>query len=350
MIAVAPAQATGTETNSFQMIASLGRSYFTERPSYTRISEVEDNMTLKINRRRAVQTALAAPLAAPLVLGTGEMAFAGGHAAPVMAKARGFVIGDFTVTTLLAGSAMRDEPQKIFGMNVSPEEFAEVSAANFISTDAARFYFTPTVVQTGSETILFDTGLNGPGITAALAEAGIAPGDVTHVVITHMHGDHIGGLMTDGAPTFANAAYITGQAEYDHWAGAENERFDGMVKPLAEKMSFLAPGDSVVSGISAVDQFGHTPGHMGYMLESGGQQLHLAADLANHYVWSLGYPDWEVRFDRDKAAAAATRRRILGMLATDRVPMVGYHCPFPGAGYIETRGDGFRWVPVSYQI
>ncbi len=303
-------------------------------------------MTLEFTRRSALITGAAAPLA----LGAGSIAQAGGHASKAMAKARGFTIGNFTVTTLLAGSAVREEPQKIFGMNVSAEEFASVSEENFLSIDSAQFYFTPTVVQTGSETILFDTGLNGPGITAALAEAGIAPGDITHVVITHMHGDHIGGLMTDGAPTFANAAYITGQAEYDHWAAAGNERFDGMVKPLAEKMSFLGAGDTVISGITAVAQFGHTPGHMGYMLESGGQQLHLAADLANHYVWSLGYPDWEVRFDMDKAAAAASRREILGMLAADRVPMVGYHCPFPGAGFIEARGDGFRWVPVSYQI
>jgi len=75
----------------------------------------------------------------------------------------------------------------------------------------------------------------------------------------------------------------------------------------------------------------------------------LIADTANHYVWSLAYPDWEVRFDRDKAAAAATRRRVLDMLATDRVPFVGYHMPFPAVGFVETREDGFRYVPHSYQ-
>lgn len=89
---------------------------------------------------------------------------------------------------------------------------------------------------------------------------------------------------------------------------------------------------------------------MAYRLESGGQSLLIGGDFTNHHVWSLAYPDWEVRFDQDKAAAAATRRKILGMLAADRVPLIGYHMPFPGMGYVETRGDGFRYVPVSYQL
>ena len=68
--------------------------------------------------------------------------------------------------------------------------------------------------------------------------------------------------------------------------------------------------------MTSVASFGHTPGHMCYMLESGGRQLVLTADLANHYVWSVAYPDWEVRFDADKAAAAAARRNILTMALT----------------------------------
>ena len=96
--------------------------------------------------------------------------------------------------------------------------------------------------------------------------------------------------------------------------------------------------------------FGHTPGHMNYMVESDGKQLVIGADFANHYVWSLAHPDWEVRFDMDKAAAAATRRRILDMLAADKTAFVGYHKPFPGVGYVETAGEGFAYVPHSYQL
>jgi glyoxylase-like metal-dependent hydrolase (beta-lactamase superfamily II) len=275
----------------------------------------------------------------------------GVEAGPAMPRARGVALGDMTVTALLAGTATREgDQQETFGMNVDPETFAEVSREAFIPTDAAQFFFTPTVVRTGGNVILLDTGLNGAGITEALGQAGITPADVTHVVITHMHGDHIGGLMTDGAPTFANAEYLTGQAEFDHWSANPNDGFTNMVQPLAEGMRFMSDGDEVAPGVTAMAMFGHTPGHMGYMLSSGDSSLLVTADLANHYVWSLAHPDWEVRFDMDKEAAAATRRRVLGMVAAERIPMLGYHMPFPAMGYVEANGDGFRWVPESYQL
>jgi glyoxylase-like metal-dependent hydrolase (beta-lactamase superfamily II) len=89
---------------------------------------------------------------------------------------------------------------------------------------------------------------------------------------------------------------------------------------------------------------------MAYMIESDGKQLVLGADFANHYVWSLAHPDWEVRFDMDKAAAAATRRTVLGMLAADKIPFVGYHMPWPAFGFVEAAGDNFAYVPHSYQL
>lgn len=305
---------------------------------------------MSMTRRQALTAAAALPAAAI----TPQLVRADGHD-PAMTLAHSFTLGDFKVVTLLDGTALRDEPQGIFGMNVSPEEFQTVSEANFIGTDNAQFFFTPTLVDTGSERILFDTGLGQGGLQKALGQAGYGTDDITHVVITHMHPDHIGGLMSDGAPTFANAAYITGSAEYNFWSAMEaGNRVGDMVAsnvtPLAENMTFLDDGGSVASGITAMATFGHTPGHMGYMLESGGRQLFLMADMANHYVWSLAYPDWEVRFDMDKEAAAATRRRMLGMLAADKIATIGYHMPFPAAGFIDTREDGFRYVPVSYQF
>ncbi len=261
-----------------------------------------------------------------------------------------FALGGFEVTTLLGGTRTVPDPQTIFGMNASAEEFAEVSEAAFIPTDRAQFFFTPTLVNTGSELILFDTGLSGPGITGPLQAAGYSPDQVDVVVLTHMHGDHIGGMMTDGAPTFANARYVTGSVEHNHWSAAGNEGFDTNVAPMNDQMTFIEGGDAVASGITAMAAFGHTPGHMAYMIESEGAQVALIADAANHYVWSLGHPDWEVRFDMDKEAAAATRRELFGMLAADRVPFIGYHMPFPAMGYVQARGDGFDYVPVSYQM
>lgn len=304
---------------------------------------------MTITRRQTLFAGAALPFAATATLPGLAMAQDVAPVTPL--PARTFTLGDFSVTTLLVGSFPNDAPQETFGMNVTPEEFAAVSAANFIPADRAQGYFTPTLVNTGSERILFDTGLDAAGITAALAAAGYTPADITHVVLTHMHPDHFGGLTDDaGAATFANAAYVTGQAEFDFWAAQANEGFEAKVRPLADRMTFIGDGGAVRSGITGVAAFGHTPGHMTYMLESGGAQMLLIADTANHHVWSLAYPDWEVRFDADKAAAAATRRAILGMAAADRFPIIGYHLPFPAAGFVETRGDGFHYVPVSYQF
>ncbi len=304
-----------------------------------------------ITRRTAIAAGASLPFTAAFLAGARPAAAAAPMLGATMATHNRFMLGEFEVTALLAGTrTVPDDPQGIFGMNVDRETFEAVSAENFIPADRSQFFFTPTIVNTGSELVLFDTGLNGAGIAAAVAAAGYTPDQVDVVVITHMHGDHIGGLLTDGAPTFPNARYVTGQAEFDHWSAAGADGFEANVRPLAEQFSFIGGGESVASGLTAVPAFGHTPGHMTYMIESGGQQLLLIADLANHYVWSLARPDWEVRFDMDKAGAATARREILGMAAADRIPILGYHLPFPAMGFVEARGEGFHYVPASYQM
>ena len=106
----------------------------------------------------------------------------------------------------------------------------------------------------------------------------------------------------------------------------------------------------VVSGIEAIDSRGHTPGHTCYHIESEGARLMVTGDVCNHYVVSMQRPDWHVRFDMDKEGAVAARKKILGMIAADRIPFVGYHMPYPAVGYAEVLGDGFRYVPASYQL
>ena len=305
--------------------------------------------TPMLTRRAALTSAAALPLAAATLGGRPAMAAAEMAATP-NAPFNRLMLGEMEVTSLLAGTRTVPDPHKIFGLNASGEEFAEAADDALIPTDKAQFFFTPTLVNTGAELILFDTGVAAEGIVAAIEAAGYSADQVDRVVITHMHGDHIGGLMAGDAPTFANAAYTTGSAEYDHWAAAGNEGFDTKVRPLAEKMDMIEDGASVASGITGMATPGHTPGHMSYMLESGGQSLLLLGDVANHFVWSVGYPDWEVSFDNDKAMAAKTRRATLDMLAADKVPFIGYHMPFPALGYVKPRDSGFEYVPASYQF
>ncbi|MGB7241456.1 MAG: MBL fold metallo-hydrolase [Sulfitobacter sp.] len=301
--------------------------------------------TSKISRRAALAGAAALPLAAA----TGARASAPmlGAGSPPFQR---FVLGEFEVTTLLAGTRAVPDPHAIFGLNVDADVFAYASEAANLPTDQAQFFFTPTLVNTGSELVLFDTGLSGEGTSAALAAAGYSPDQVDIVVLTHMHGDHIGGLTTGDARTFANARYVTGAAEFDAWSKAGNEGFEAKVKPLAEEMTFLDDQGSVASGLTAMAAFGHTPGHMAYRIESAGKQLVLGADFANHYVYSLAHPNWEVKFDMDKEAAAATRGKMLDMLTADKLPFVGYHMPWPAVGYVKKKDSGYGYVPHSYQL
>jgi len=305
-------------------------------------------MSRPLSRRSVLASAAAAPLAA-------ATAPAARAAAPMMGvgmtRFNRVTLGDFEVTTLLAATAPRPDPHSIFGLNVSAGEFDAVSEAANIPADQAQFFFTPTVVNTGDELVLFDTGLDAGGITGALGAAGYSPDQVDVVVITHMHGDHIGGLMGDSGATFPNARYVTASAEFDAWAAMDNATFEARMRPLADRTEMIGDGAGIAPGITAMAAHGHTPGHTAFMIESGGSQLLIAADFANHYVWSLGHPDWEVKFDMDKQAAAETRRRLLGMLAADKLPFVGYHMPWPGIGYVSAaQGDGFRYEPASYQL
>ncbi|MEZ5825275.1 MAG: MBL fold metallo-hydrolase [Geminicoccaceae bacterium] len=306
-----------------------------------------------------------APLAAPGLRGGSALA-----AAPMLGPSRPsvyrFGLGGFEVTTVLDGAIQLDGPHPIFGADQEPEVVATLAAENHLPADRMEIAFTPVIVNTGSEVVLFDAG-NGAGrrpnagkLLSLLDSAGYAADQIDTVVITHMHADHIGGLMENGAPAFANARYVTSSTEYDFWSH-DDRLFDDAtqntatlvqenVVPLAEKTTFLKDGDSVVSGITAIDAGGHTPGHTAFHLESEGRRLLIWADAANHYVMSVQRPEWQVRFDMDKDAAAATRRMLFEMAAADRIPVTGYHMPFPAVGYIDKMAEDYRWVQASYQM
>ena len=284
----------------------------------------------------------------------------------IFATTNRFRLGSFEVTAILDGAILRDSVKPPFCLDLGEDDIAALGAANRIPVDRFEHPFVPTLVNTGKEMILFDVGFGARGPTentgllrARMAAAGYAPEDVDVVVFTHVHPDHILGVTIDDAPAFPNARYAISQVEFDEWnSGArlpENrmqnrEMFLELVAPLAENMTFLSPGDAVAPGVTAMEAYGHSLGHMMFMVEDGGRHVLLWGDLANHYVFSLQVPEARVFFDDDPDTAIATRKRVLDMVATDGIPVIGHHMPFPSLGFVERSGGGYRWEPASYQM
>ncbi|MDM9623844.1 MBL fold metallo-hydrolase [Rhizobium sp. S96] len=321
-------------------------------------------------RRRAFCAAGIGLLAAPAILRqTAAMAASGDKTkmdATTQPQFNKFKLGSFNFTVIKDGASVAEKPYETFGTNQKPETVQELLAKNFLPTDKFVNAYAPTVIDTGSDVILVDTGFGEGGrargaglLRDGLKAAGYSPDDITVVALTHLHGDHIGGLMEAGAPAFKNARYVAGKTEYDFWTDKAREGTPAEgghkavlanVFPFAEKMTFIGEGDTVAGGITAMLAPGHTPGHMIFHVESDGKRLVATGDTANHYVLSLQRPEWEVRFDMDKAQAAATRKKVFDMIAADKVAFLGYHMPFPAVGFVETYDAGYRFVPKTYQF
>ncbi|HLH90541.1 MAG TPA: MBL fold metallo-hydrolase [Xanthobacteraceae bacterium] len=284
-----------------------------------------------------------------------------------------FKLGEFEVANIMDSKVLREGLHPSFGGEHPVAEMEALAAQNRIDAKRYEHPFIPTVVNTGKQLILFDTG-NGAlrreheqlrnrsvdgHLVERLRQAGYKPEDVDVVVITHGHPDHIGGLTEGGKPVFANARYVFGATEFDFWKRGENVRearkfnrelFMQIAVPLADRATFVKPGDEIAPGIRAVDAFGHSPGMMAYHVESQGKQLLVWADTAGHYIVSFQRPDWQLDVDDIKDKAIATRKRMFDMAASDKLFVAGYHMPFPALGWVDKTASGYRWVPVGYQL
>jgi glyoxylase-like metal-dependent hydrolase (beta-lactamase superfamily II) len=320
-------------------------------------------------KRRTLFAAGIGLLAAPAIFRTTAQAAATGDTGKMttaLPEINQFKLGSFKITAIRDGSNVLEKPFETFGTNQDPETVKKLLADNFLPGDKFVNSYSPAIIDTGSDVILVDTGFGTGGrergtgkLQDGLKAAGYSADDITVVALTHMHGDHIGGMMEDGAPAFKNARYVAGQVEYDFWTDKAREGTPAEgghkavlanVVPFAEKTTFIKEGDSVVSGITAMLAPGHTPGHMVFHAQSDNKQMVFTGDTANHYILSLLHPEWEVRFDMNKAEAAASRKKVFDLIATDKIAFLGYHMPFPAVGFVEKQGAGYRFVPKSYQF
>ena len=249
------------------------------------------------------------------------------------------------------------------------DELAELLKSHGIATIPDRV--TPpcnvTLVRDGARTVLFDTG-SGPAfqdtageLPDALDEIGVAPEDVTHVVFTHGHPDHLWGVLDDfDEPVFYEAEHLMGRAEYDYWSDPETVNiisegrtaFAVGAKRRLETMGAdaftLFEGETeVLPGILAIPTFGHSPGHYAFALATDGGQVAVVGDALTNGHMAFERPDWHTGSDQDQAMGAATRVRLLDRIVADDMTLIGYHLDRPGIGKAEKQSEGrFRFIPL----
>ena len=321
----------------------------------------------ELTRRHVIAAAASAAAAAAM---SAPATPAGAAAPPAGKQAPNFYrskLGDFEITVVNDGARAIPLPPA-FVRNVSNEQVLTAAEAAYMPKGSIVAPFNPIVVNTGAKLVLIDTGY-GPGIAptvgllpVTLAAAGIDPKAIDIVLISHMHGDHILGLKTpDGALAFPNAEIKVPAVDWAHWMSDENmsKAPEGFQKAsfgfnrkifgnLADKVTRYEWGREVAPGITAVETSGHTPGHTAFMIASGNRQLFFQGDVSNVPDLFLRNPDWQVMFDSDPDKAVTTRRRVYDMASADKLLVSGYHFPFPGLGYIEKAGTGYRLVPAAW--
>jgi glyoxylase-like metal-dependent hydrolase (beta-lactamase superfamily II) len=312
--------------------------------------------------RRNLLAAAPVALATPMLIPVKAMAEVTPADAQVPGLSRTWV-GDIEVTAISDGYiplspdlfSGADQPTIIAATEASPQRNPLTGAINAFA------------VNTGGKLYLIDAGGSAaiaPSMgrfAGNLAAAGIQPADVDEVLMTHLHVDHIGGLTdADGAAIFPNAGLTMLDTEHGFWTaeGLLEGAPDGFkpfvqaaqraVAAYADRITLISGEASVAPGVTSLPVPGHTPGMAAWRIASGDAQLLMWADIVHAPALQFAHPAWSIAFDTDAAAAAATRARILDMVATDRIAILGSHLPFPGHGYVVRDGQAYEYQAATW--
>jgi glyoxylase-like metal-dependent hydrolase (beta-lactamase superfamily II) len=287
---------------------------------------------------------------AALALFTALPALAG--PAPARPAATAFHVGKLSLVSISDANFTMPNDGKVFGGDAGPAAVSDVLKAAHAPTDAISLSVDALLVRDGNRVVLIDTGLGskaGGALIASLKLAGVTPDQVTDVLITHPHGDHIGGLLdASGQPAFPKAKVRMSSADWAYLQGQSG--MADMTKAIAPQVAAFEPGATVTPSITAVAIKGHTPGHVGYQIVSGKDRLLDIGDTAHSSIISLAKPDWTMGFDGDAAVAKASRRETLTQLAKDHEMVFAPHFPYPGVGTVVASGDGFAWKPADLAV
>lgn len=275
-------------------------------------------------------------------------------------------VGDFEVTALLDGTLEMPIDQSL--TNTKPEKVKKALAAAFLKSPI-ECSFNAYLVNTGTKLVLIDAGaagLMGPTLgklIANLRASGYKPEQVDEIYITHMHGDHIGGILAGDKAAFPNAVVRTAKAESDYWLSPTAmekapEAAKGFLKAaVAALKPYIAAGKhkpfegadvELVPGVRAIATPGHTPGHTVYAIESNGEKMVFWGDLM--HVAAVQFPDpaVTVQFDSDAKAAAPQRKKQFADAAAKGYWAAAAHISFPGIGHLRAEGAGYVWIPANY--
>lgn len=272
------------------------------------------------------------------------------------AKSFAFDVGDVRCAVLLDGASIvgREGILRRYP-DATEDDYRRAFAAIDLSLEEADSSLNALVMQLGDETVLVDAGEgkrpNRGYLMDSLQLAGIAPEAITRVVITHTHGDHILGLLTEaGEPTFPNATYVISREEMAFWEGriagpaVDQRRIVDMMERQGVRL--IAMDEPIMPSLTAIPIPGHTPGQIALLLQSGSEKLIDMADLL-HSPMQFAHPEWSSSFDADTSQSVPTRRALLGRAADENILALFYHLTFPGLGRVRRVGKGFSWEPLT---